>query len=66
MPAERRTEAEILSELVAEREQLDRALADLRAEVKAKRRPVVVAVASVGALVVAVTLARLLRRLGGI
>lgn len=65
MPAERRTEEEILRELVAEREQLDRALAELRAEVVAKRRPAAVAAATIATLVGAWILLRLARRLGG-
>lgn len=65
MPVERRTEEEILRELVAEREQLDRALADLRAEVVAKRRPVAVVTVTVAALGGVWILLRLVRRLGG-
>lgn len=54
---EGRTEAEIRAEIAAEREQLAGALADLRADVAAKRKPALVVSGALAALV-ALTLLR--------
>ncbi|MFO7572184.1 MAG: hypothetical protein R6W48_06235 [Gaiellaceae bacterium] len=63
--SDRRTDGEIRAEIAAERDQLVKALTDLRADVAAKRKPA----ALVGALVVAgvalSVLRGIARRLGG-
>jgi hypothetical protein len=63
--SETRNEAEIRAELTAEREQLVRALRDLRADVAAKRRPVLAVSALVVAGVGLAVLRGFVRRLRG-
>lgn len=63
--SERRTDADIRADIASEREQLVRALTDLREDVAAKRKPATL----VGGLVVAgialAVLRAIARRLGG-
>ena len=65
MPDDRRTEGEIRLEITTEREQLVRALADLREGIKAMERPAAVAGASLGAGLTAVAAFKVIRRLRG-
>ena len=53
MQGDRRTEEEIRSEIATERQQLADALADLRKGVAAKRRPAVLALTGLAALLTA-------------
>lgn len=62
--SERRTDADIRAEIAAEREQLVRALTDLRGGVAAKRRPAALAGAVVAAGVAFAVLRGIARRLG--
>lgn len=65
MPAERRTEEEIRREIVAERNQLAGALADLREGIDEKRRPAVAAVGALAAGLAAMAALKIVRRLRG-
>jgi hypothetical protein len=58
---ERRTEEEIRHELAAERQQLADALADLREGIAAKRRPAVLALAVLAAVLAVAVAVRVLR-----
>lgn len=60
--SERRTDADIRADIAAEREQLVRALSDLRADVSAKRRAAALAGAAAGAGVVLAFVLRARRR----
>lgn len=62
MPAERRTEAEIRREIVGEREQLSVAIADLRQDAAAKRRPASLAAVAAAALIATLAVTKALRR----
>lgn len=64
MPADR-TEEQIRRDLAAERERLTGALADLRAGIDAKRRPVALAGAALAAGVAAAAAVRVVRRITG-
>jgi hypothetical protein len=64
VPNERRTEQEIRHELTTEREQLADALADLRKDIDAKRRPAAVVAGALGAALAAVATVKVLRRRG--
>lgn len=65
MPADRRTQEEILGEITAEREELAGALADLRASVAAKRSAAAVVGGVLAAGLTAVIAARIARRFHG-
>jgi hypothetical protein len=65
VPADRRTEEEIRSEIATEREQLAEALADLRGSMKAKRRPAAVVGGALAAGLAAAAVLRVARRLQG-
>ena len=63
MPAERRTDETIRSEIAAEREALADSLADLRAGVAEKKKLAAVSAAAVGAGVAAAAVVSIVRRL---
>ena len=61
MQGDRRTEEEIRNEIATERQQLADALADLRKGIGAKRRPAVIALAGLAALLVVAVAVKVLR-----
>lgn len=65
MAAERRTVEEIRSEIAGERAQLERALADLRAALEAKRKPATRVAGSLVAGLAALVTVKAARRLRG-
>jgi hypothetical protein len=65
VPDDRRTEGEIRIEITTEREQLVRALADLREGIKAMRRPAAIVGATLAAGLAAVAAFKVIRRLRG-
>ena len=62
MPAERRTEADIRRELTTERQELVGALADLRKDIDAKRRPAAIIGGAVAAGLATLAVAKVFRR----
>lgn len=65
MASERRTDVDIRAEIAAEREQLVRALTDLREDVAAKRKPATLVGGVVAAGIALAVLRGIARRLGG-
>ena len=62
MPAERRTEADIRQEITTERQELVDALADLRKDINAKRRPAAIVGGAVAAGLATLAVAKVFRR----
>ena len=62
MPAERRTVADIRQEITTERQELVDALADLRKDINAKRRPAAIVGGAVAAGLATLAVAKVFRR----
>jgi hypothetical protein len=62
VPAERRTEADIRQEITTERQELVDALADLRKDIDAKRRPAAIVGGAVAAGLATLAVAKVFRR----